>query len=195
MDRVGSRRATPSEPMEGGSVQVHWRHPNELSEEIRQEAEARLQRLANGHSDLIDTWIDVALDGHHRKGHGRVAIRCQARGTEIVAHGNREDAELALHEALVVFEREVKRMRERRKDRRVERTAGPTLRGVVDRVEAGSDHGFLITDAGERVYFHRNALAGGLRFDALQEGETVALEVEAGRDGLQATVVVPAPKG
>jgi Ribosome-associated protein Y (PSrp-1) len=173
-------------------VQVHWRHPNELSEEIRQDAESRLQRLADGHTDLIDTWIDVALDGHHRKGNGRVAIRCQARGTEIVAHGNREDPDLALHEALEVFEREVKRMRERRKDRRVERTAGPTLRGVVDRV--GTDHGFLITDAGERVYFHRNALAGGLRFDALQEGETVALEVEAGREGLQATVVAPPPK-
>jgi len=175
-------------------VQVHWRHPNEVSEEIRQDAEQRLQRLANGHTDLIDTWIDVALDGHHRKGHGRVAIRCQARGTEIVAHGNREDADLALHEALEVFEREVKRMRERRKDRRIERTAGPTLRGVVDQVERGADHGFLITDEGDRVYFHRNALAGGLRFDALQEGQTVALEVEAGREGLQATVVTLPPK-
>ena len=173
-------------------MQVHWRHPNELSDEIREDAESRLQRLANGHTDLIDTWIDGALDGHHRTGNGRVAIRCQARGTEIVAHGNREDADLALHEALEVFEREVKRMRERRKDRRIERPAGPTLRGVVDRME--SDHGFLITDAGERVYFHRNALAGGLRFDALQEGETVSLEVEAGREGLQATVVAPPPK-
>ena len=34
---------------------------------------------------------------------------------------------------------------------------------VSDSVELDADHGFLITDAGVRVYFHRNALAGGLR--------------------------------
>ena len=175
-------------------MQVHWRHPNELSEEMREDAEARLQRLANGHTDLIDTWIDVALDGHHRKGNGRVAIRCQARGAELVAHGEREDAELALQQALEVFEREVKRMRERRKDRRFERSAGPTVRGVIDSVRLEADHGFLITDAGERVYFHRNALAGGLRLDALEEGQSVALEMEDGREGPQATVVLPAPR-
>jgi ribosome-associated translation inhibitor RaiA len=172
-------------------VQVHWRHPNELSEEIRQDAEARLRRLANRHTDLIDTWIDIALDGHHRKGNGRVAIRCQARGTELVAHGEREDAELALLQALEVFEREVKRMRERRKDRRLERTPGPTLRGVIDSVRPEADHGFLITDEGERVYFHRNALGGGLRLDALREGQSVSLELEPGEQGLQATVVLP----
>src|SRR5262245_5286680 len=123
--RVGGERTTRREPQygiarekdqKGGPVQVHWHHPNELSEEIRLDAEARLQRLANGHTDLIDTWIDIALDGHHRKGNGRVAIRCHARGTELVARGERDDAELALGEALEVFEREVKRMRERRKD-------------------------------------------------------------------------------
>ena len=102
-------------------MQVHWHHPNELSEEIRDDAEARLQRLADGYTDLIDTWIDVARDAHHRKGNGRVVIRCQARGTEVVARGEREDSELALLEALQVFEREVKRMRDRRKERRATR--------------------------------------------------------------------------
>jgi ribosome-associated translation inhibitor RaiA len=175
-------------------VQVHWRNPNEVSEESRQDAEARLQRLANGHTDLIDTWIDVARDGHHRKGNGRVAIRCQARGTELVAHGEREDSELALHEALEVFSREVKRMRERRKDRRLERPSAPSVRGVIDSVRPDADHGFLITEAGERVYFHRNALSGGLTLEALDEGQSVALELEPGQQGLQATVVLPAPR-
>jgi ribosome-associated translation inhibitor RaiA len=102
-------------------VQVHWHHPNELSDEIRDDAEARLQRLADGYTDLIDTWVDVVRDAHHRKGNGRVAIRCQARGADLVAHGEREDAELALLDALTVFEREVKRMRDRRKERRAVR--------------------------------------------------------------------------
>lgn len=176
-------------------MQVHWRNPNELSEETRRDAETRLQRLSDGHTDLIDAWIDIARDGHHRKGNGRVAIRCQARGAELVAHGEREDVELALHEALEVFAREVKRMRERRKDRRLERPGTPALRGVIDSVHPHADHGFLITDAGERVYFHRNALAGGLTLEALDEGQSVALELEAGQRGLQATVVLPAPRG
>ena len=111
-------------------MQVHWHNPNELTREAREDAEARLERLSNGHTDLISTWIDVARDGHHRKGNGRVAIRCQARGVELVARGEREDAELALHEALEVFAREVKRMRERRKDRRPSATALPDEKGA-----------------------------------------------------------------
>ena len=72
-------------------------------------------------SGLIDTWVDVTRDAHHRKGNGRVAIRCQARGADLVARSEGEDAELALLEALQVFEREVKRMRDRRKERRATR--------------------------------------------------------------------------
>ena len=97
-------------------------------------------------------------------------------------------------ELLEVFEREVKRMRERRKDRRIERPTAPPLRGVIDSVRPDADHGFLITDAGERVYFHRNALSGGLTLEALDEGQSVALEMEAGQQGLQATVVTRAPR-
>ena len=114
-------------------MQVHWHHPNELSEEIRGDAEARLQRLADGNTDLIDTWIDVARDAHHRKGNGRVSIRCIARGHELVALGEREDADLALLEALQVFEREVKRMRDRRKERRAERFDGTPVEAATTR--------------------------------------------------------------
>jgi cold shock CspA family protein len=44
------------------------------------------------------------------------------------------------------------------------------------------------------VYFHRNAVRPGLRFQELEEGQRVALNFEAGEKGLQATVVAaPAP--
>jgi hypothetical protein len=43
------------------------------------------------------------------------------------------------------------------------------------------------------VYFHRNAVHGGLDFERLAEG--VALNLEASEKGLQATTVVPAPPG
>jgi CspA family cold shock protein len=64
---------------------------------------------------------------------------------------------------------------------------------VVDRVLAAQGYGFIVTDAGESVYFHRNAVRGGLHFEGLEEGQRVGLNIEQGERGLQATVVVPAP--
>jgi hypothetical protein len=67
-------------------MEIHWRNPNGIDEEERVAAEQRLQGLAQGHTDLIDLWIDVARTPHHRKGAEEVTIRCQARGAELVAH-------------------------------------------------------------------------------------------------------------
>jgi len=49
----------------------------------------------------------------------------------------------------------------------------------------------LLTDGGERVYFHRNAVGGGLEFEHLEGGEVVGLDYEAGDAGLQAKFVHP----
>ena len=73
--------------------------------------------------------------------------------------------------------------------------AAPPESGVIDEVRADEDHGFILTDAGERVYFHRNALQGALDFRRLEEGQRVRLDIEGGDKGLQATVVRPAPAG
>lgn len=175
-------------------MEIHWRNPNGLDEEEREAAEQRLQGLAHGHTDLIDLWIDVARTPHHRKGAEEVTIRCQARGAELVAHGRHAETPLALREALQTFGREVKRLRERRRDRREERPAEPPLRGVVDEVFPEEGYGFVLTDSGDRVYFHRNALSGGLDFAALAEGQSVALDFEAGDKGLQAIFVAPSSR-
>ncbi|MEN8184132.1 MAG: cold shock domain-containing protein [Myxococcota bacterium] len=173
-------------------MEIHWRNPNGLDDEERAAAEQRLQELAGGHSDLIDLWIDVARTPHHRKGAEEVTIRCQARGTELIAHGRHAETPLALREALQTFQREVKRLRERRRDRRAERLAEPPARGVVDAVFRDEGHGFVLTDSGDRVYFHRNSVSAGLDFETLTEGQSVALGFEAGEKGLQATFVAPA---
>ena len=65
---------------------------------------------------------------------------------------------------------------------------------MIDVVVSDRDHGFILTDSGDRVYFHRNALHS-LAFDKLQEGQRVSLDIEAGDEGLQATVVRPPPPG
>jgi cold shock CspA family protein/ribosome-associated translation inhibitor RaiA len=171
-------------------MEIHWRNAQEIDAEQRAKAAAQLEKLAEHHRDLIDLFVDVErASAHHKQATRRVEIRCQARGAHLVANGEGGDVALALREALRTFRREVERLRGRRRDARAERPAEPPLRGVIDRVERAGGFGFLITDAGERVYFHRNAVGGGLEFDRLEGGETVALNYEAGSDGLQATFV------
>ncbi|HME72916.1 MAG TPA: cold shock domain-containing protein, partial [Myxococcota bacterium] len=93
------------------------------------------------------------------------------------------------------FEREVRKLREIRSTHRDERRQTPPYLGIVDRVLQAAGYGFIVTDGGEKVYFHRNAVHGGLDFERLAEGDRVALNLEAGEKGLQATTVVPAPPG
>jgi ribosomal subunit interface protein len=174
-------------------VEIHWRNMDELSRARRSEIEERLARLEEGHDDLIKLWITGAKTPHHRHGAQEVSLRCQVRGRELVAARNRPDLGQALDEVLDVFERELRKLRDRRKDERNWRPAGPELLGVIDCVNAEEGYGFILTDGGERVYFHRNALKGGLALESLAEGARVGLGLEAGDQGLQATHVRPAP--
>jgi cold shock CspA family protein/ribosome-associated translation inhibitor RaiA len=174
-------------------MEIHWRNADGLRPETRAAAEERFGRLAEGHEDLMDVRISARPTGHHRHGGHEVRIVCQARGKELVAARERADLELSFNEALDAFEREVWRMRHRRRQERSERPAGPPELGVIDRVLHGQGFGFILTDSGDRVYFHRNAVKGGLDFQALAEGQRVGLNLEAGERGLQATAVVEAP--
>jgi len=174
-------------------MELHWVHAESLSEQERAAAEKRIRELADGRTDLIDVRITVRETAHHRHGGQEVRIVCEARGKEIVAARTRPDAGRALVEALDAFEREVWRMRDRRTRQRVERPAPPPVLGVVDEIRADDGFGFILTDAGERVYFHSHAVHGGLAFEHLAEGQRVGLNVEGGERGPQATVVVGAP--
>lgn len=174
-------------------MQIHWVNGEVFGAAEREDVEARIQALADGHTDLIDVRIAARSNDHHRHGGKEVRITCEARGREIVAARSRPDAGLALNEAIDIFEQEIRRLRGRRGGQRDERGAPPSESGVIDQVLA--DYGFILTDSGERVYFHRNALQGALDFDRLAEGQRVGLNVEGGEKGLQATVVRPAPPG
>src|SRR5690606_39837199 len=102
-------------------MEIHWRNPNELSLDVQRATEARLESLAVGHTDLIDIWIDIQKSAHHRHGNDRVAIRCMARRSELVADGRDDEIEPALRKALASFEREVRAYR----DKHAPRTHGP----------------------------------------------------------------------
>jgi cold shock CspA family protein/ribosome-associated translation inhibitor RaiA len=174
-------------------MELHWRHPEAFREVDRAAAEKRVAALADDGTDLVDVRITAQKTEHHRHGGQEVSIVCEARGKRIVASRTRPDAGLALNEALDAFEREVRRLRGRRNGKRAERPASPPELGIVDEVRRDDGFGFILTDAGERVYFHRNAVHGGLDFERLETGQRVGLNFEGGRQGPQATVVVAPP--
>ena len=174
-------------------MEIHWHGGDDLAPGLRDAAEKRIGELARGQTDLIDVRLSVRGTGHHRHGGQEVRITSAARGKEIVAARTRPDAGLALNEALDAFEREIRRMRERRTGRRDAKVPSPPELGVVDELFAEAGYGFILTDSGERVYFHRNAVHGGLDFERLAEGQRVGLDIEGGDKGPQATVVVAPP--
>jgi len=176
-------------------MELHWRHPEVFSEEERMIAEKRIVSLSVGHTDLIDVRITASVSKHHRHGGHQVRIVCQARDEDVVASRTRADVGRALHDALDAFEGEIRSMRERRNEVRPERVSRATEFGVIDRVFPDSDYGFILTDSGDRVYFHRHSVRDGLDFERLEEGQRIGLSVEGGRQGLQAKVVVAAPPG
>jgi ribosomal subunit interface protein len=106
-------------------MEIHWVGMTELDEAEQAGVERRFTKLADGHNDLIDLRVTGRKSGHHVHGEQEVRITCQARGTEIVAHRTRPDLALALNEAVDVFEREVHKLRERRRDRRRVRSSEP----------------------------------------------------------------------
>jgi cold shock CspA family protein/ribosome-associated translation inhibitor RaiA len=176
-------------------MEIHWRNPNELSLPVQQATEARLESLAEGHTDLIDIWIDIQKDAHHKQGNDRVALRCMARRSELLADGRDDDVESALRKALDSFEREVRRYREKNETRNQRPAPAPPHLGVIEQIFAEEGYGFIVTEDGRQVYFHQNALGDGLDMDNIEIGQPVALNVEPGDKGPQATFVEPPPPG
>jgi len=172
-------------------TEIHWRNFQHLEPEERSAIEGRLRALAAERDDLLDVRIAGQSTEHHRHGAREARIAARLRGKEIVASRSAPDDRLALDAAVDAFEREVRKRREIR-DARPRSAEIPPL-GIVDRVLHEQGYGFILTDGGERVYFHRNAVHAPLRFEALGEGDRVALNWEAGEEGLQATTVGAPP--
>ena len=174
-------------------MEIHWDELSDLSQQEREAAEARLRRIAAQHDDLLAVRIAGRDSSHHRQGGREVHVSGSAKGREIAASRSGPDLAKALHDALAAFERELRHLRSRRVSRRPRpRAGGPATFGSVDRLARDEGYGFALTDDGRTVYFHRNAVSGGLSFESLEVGQRIGLSIEAGKDGPQASVVVPA---
>jgi cold shock CspA family protein/ribosome-associated translation inhibitor RaiA len=174
-------------------MEIHWIDLDEIEAADRTRIEARLRALAEAHTDLIGVRITGRSTRHHRHGEQEVRVTAEVRGRTVTAARTRSDLGLSLNEAIDVFEGELHKLRERRRDRREPRAPQPSLRGVVRRLFPDEGYGFVRTDDGKDVYFHRNAVHGGLSFTKLEEGQHVVLDVEPGKKGPQARTIQPPP--
>ena len=98
-------------------MQIHWTNFDSVDPAQRDAVERRIASLADEKGDLIDVRLVARETNHHRFGGREVRIVCQARGAEIVAGCERAELGRALDEAVDDFEREVRRIRDRRRER------------------------------------------------------------------------------
>lgn len=64
------------------------------------------------------------------------------------------------------------------------------MEGTVKRIIRDRGFGFIRTDDGQEVFFHRSNLQG-LDFEGLKEGEKVGFDLEQGKKGPRAINVRP----
>jgi ribosome-associated translation inhibitor RaiA len=94
-------------------MEFHWDHLNEVLPEKRREIEARIERVAASHHDLVDVRISGQASEHHHLGGKRARIAGRARGTQVVAVRDAISLELAVDEAVDTFERELRKLAKR----------------------------------------------------------------------------------
>ena len=79
--------------------------------------------------------------------------------------------------------------RVRRMERLVKRHQPPPI-GTVARIDPSGEFGFITTDDGREVYFHKNSVLNG-GFAQLRPGSSVSFAEEEGEKGAQASTVRP----
>lgn len=154
----------------------------------------RADKLTGFHERLIGCHVVVeAAHRHHHKGKRyHVRIDLTVPGGEIVVRRDppenvrHEDVHACIDDA---FDDAQRRLEDWvRRQRGDVKTHARALHGRVKRIFPQQGYGFLETEAGEDVYFHRNAVLDGA-FDRLALGDRVRFEEEPGDEGPHATFV------
>ncbi len=116
-------------------MDIRWHVVTDLAPSCREAAESRIEKLAEGQKDLIHVVVHVEGSKHHQHGAAEAKIRCQAKGRELIAHERDDEPEIALTRAVDVFEREVRAMREKRRDHR----GGGRVRAAQESADADDE--------------------------------------------------------
>ena len=171
-------------------VEIQTQHVD-MQPEWRALIDERLARLAERYPRLIRVHVTLRHGRHHLRGAEEVAIVATYPGATLRTAKQEEEMRDAVHAALETLERELAAHHEER--RHFGKAPGPRPSGTITRLFTDRGYGFIVTDEGEEVYFHRNALHE-LDFASLPLGLPVELEIERGQRGLQAGPVFPVGK-
>ncbi len=160
-----------------------------------------LEQLVRESADKLEQFhhrierCEVVIDRphqHHRQGqHIRVRITVAVPGPDVVVSrdpgrdGAHEDAQVAVRDAFKAVRRQLED-RSRKMRREVKAHVGPAHARVTF-IDVEGDWGYLESD-GRQIYFHRNAVLGGVK---LEVGDEVRFAEELGDKGPQATSVAP----
>ncbi|WP_020176572.1 HPF/RaiA family ribosome-associated protein [Methyloferula stellata] len=172
----------------------------EPSEQIRAEIEKQISKLEKFSSRI--TSCHLAIIGPHSRHHQGEAFKIDLRlampeHKDIIvnkSHGDKAENEhilVAIRNAFGVAQRQIEdAARDMRGQTKVH---VPEDHGRVTKFVVGEDCGFIETDDGREIYFHRNAVLDGA-FDRLSVGSEVRFSEEKGEKGPQASTVSPIGK-
>jgi cold shock CspA family protein len=174
-------------------LQIAWEHIGP-SEFLRRRIEREVGSLERTFGRITSCKVHVEGRSHHQHKGGLYAVRARLLlpgGQEIEASRNppqdhaHEDAYVTVRD---VFQALKRQLRERLRERREEgRHPDAEPHGIVSQLFPDKGYGFIRTDDGREIYFHKNAVLTG--FESLRIGAEAHFAEEEGVNGPQATTV------
>jgi ribosomal subunit interface protein len=160
---------------------------SEAAEDTIREKAAKLESFY----DRIMSCRVLVETPHRHKQQGllyNVRLDITVPGGEIVVKREpNEDLYVAIRDSFDAARRQLLAL-VRRQRGKVKVHEAPPVGYVVD---LHDEYGFIETDEGREVYFHRNAVKGNGGFEHLEANTVVKFVEEQGEEGPQATVVMP----
>ena len=161
-----------------------------LSEAAEKDIREKAESLHSLHGQIMSCRVVVdAPHRHHHKGVlYSVKIDLTVPGKEfVVTREEHEDLYVAIRDGFDALRRRVEDFsRRQRGEVKAHEEVSPAARVV--RLFHREGYGFLETDDGREIYFHRNSLING-DFEQLKAGLAVRFVEEAGEKGPQASTV------
>lgn len=161
----------------------------EVSEAWKDLVRSRLSSLENGRRKILHGRVTFRKSTHHNTGSDEVTIVLTVPRATLAASKEREIMSDALNAALDAIEREWQRHWTKKRQAREKVPADRSLHGVVARLFKEENYGFIQTDGGREVYFHKNSVCG-IPFERLDAGTKVQFKLAKGQKGPQASRVM-----
>jgi cold shock CspA family protein/ribosome-associated translation inhibitor RaiA len=165
---------------------------------VRERVAREAERLDRFHPAVVGCKVVVErVTSRRRKGDlykARIHVSLPG-GKDVAVTRNQDDAHahedvlVAVRDAFDAAQRQIEDIA--RTQRGDVKTHEPSPTGRVVRFLADAGAGFIETDDGRELYFHRNSVVDG-SFDRLKVGDRVRFHEELGADGPQASTVAPA---